>query len=55
MANSADFLQCLKNLMGTRGGGKSHIPEVVAVILNDNKTALLKSVVKTVMDPPWWP
>ncbi len=41
---------------GTRGeGGKSHIQEVVAVILNDNKTALLKSVLKTVMDPPWWP
>ncbi len=21
----------------------------------DNKTALLKTVLKTVMDPPWWP
>ncbi len=31
---------------------KSRRPEVVAVILNDNKTALLKSVLKTVMDPP---
>ncbi len=51
---------CIK---GTRGG-KSRRPEVVAVILNccgtcwyfnsnDNKTALLKSVLKTVMDPPW--
>ena len=47
------------------GGGKSHRPEVVAVTLNycgtcwyfnsklyDNKTALLKSVLKTVIDPP---
>ncbi len=51
-------------LRGQGGGGKSRIPEVVTVIPNyfgtcvkayDNKTALLKSVLKTVMDPPWWP